>query len=556
MQSPISMIPEDVLVSIFELATKQSSGMALTLAHVSPLWRTIAHAYATLWTTITVSNTFYTCLRGSHHPATSEYALGPRPHDIHQPDLLNLRHYLYYSKDRLLDVRVDAEMPHLLARRDEELAMNNVRYHGRTTRIALLLARHTKRIRSLSVQCDSYYTFIHFFDTIKSITAHEEWGSLEHLDVQWHGPIDRFTSMDPCLRNRLPFGMLEDRLMATSADRPEYPLPGPTSGFEHLRFLTLGGTNIDWDTFAPTNLQELHLLEMNDDIKPTYEQLRWVLLRNAATLIKLSLVDVFTSFDGGNGVDSDTFILPCVHTLKLGYALPEDLDSLIFSLVLPAMRSLMVINTGEKLYETSFKGEMTHHARDHYEATQYLLGSLARAWDLTNIECVKLVDVRCIFQNSTLPEEPSNWNLSHAQEIFDRGYHLARPRVQKDRDAFLVWGPMKFWHACTRLRTVSLVRPDAATLYSLCCPVPEEPPYAPKSRGVERHTKIGSFSDDRSWIHSPEGPSLRLPCPRLRTIKLKVSQVDDSVVNGFIDRRNFFVGCTKRGVKAEYIISE
>ncbi|TFK63504.1 hypothetical protein BDN72DRAFT_928291 [Pluteus cervinus] len=528
-------LPEDVLLYIFELGAREYACFGLKLTCICQYWRTLALATSILWSNISVVNDYETHLSAPVIPrATSFGQRVDEPQLMANPEFQQLQCYLYYSRNRSLDIEIRLRMPRRTARNDESNGGSDL-YHHRTRVIGRLLFQHSHRIRSLMVKADSYSAASSFFNSLKGsgmeYTGHNsklpidelkrEWGRLEDFRVQWTGSVWSFEEMSMDLQNQSMLSFLEEKTSIFS--RKPSITPAPVC-LPQLRRLMIRGLAVNWQFFAPANLKELHILDMHSSIKPTLRQLKAILLANQATLKELSLIDACEYSE----VDNDSVgqvVLPALRTLSLGYRNALDLCPVVTVMRSPALKIFAIQNVRGRKFEVAASSDLTDAQANYFASTRALFITIVENWDLSMVETLTLTDVQFLFDNVGMPPNP----LSHMEEV--------EKLFEDDLDAEGGddWSisarallPVDFWQKCGGLKNLILIRPDPVTLYTVYCPAP---PYAP----YPRHFDSDHESDHRNqviveptkadladglWHQGSSGKWLRFPLPKLENFWL------------------------------------
>ncbi|TFK63378.1 hypothetical protein BDN72DRAFT_862162 [Pluteus cervinus] len=500
-----SALHEDVLLCIFEFGIKDNSHLALRLTHISRHWRLLCLSSSILWSNISVVNDYQAWT--SSHSVRSKKA--------RNPDFQLLRYYLHHSSTMPLDVLVHIRIPPVTAISDES---------------------------------DTYNGALVFFESLSVRTASgpglpRGWESLVDLQVEWTRPLKAFERIPWEVRTQQLVGLLQDDTNATPLGGTSIPgHPSPSSIPRTLRLLpklkklSIRSHVLDWDRFAPIDLEELHLCDLHDEAKPSHGQIRAILRASQATLEVLSLIDASKPFhvDDEDEDEPAGVNLPSLHAITLGYINPRDLYPLTNYIKVPALTNLTIQNVGGRRFEYSIDGFLRPQERVYFSSTNSLLSRIDSNWGLKNLESVTLQNLQFLFDNTQMPPNPV-LDMEAVEALFgDEGD--VRMEVDQDNERWQItkaFLPISFWHRCRKLKDLVLIRPDPATLYSLCCPAPSSMSYSPGDGSVLETLKEED-SMDGSWIHTMGRKLLRLPVPHLQSIGLLDISKEDakSVIGG------------------------
>ncbi|TFK59967.1 hypothetical protein BDN72DRAFT_847544 [Pluteus cervinus] len=531
-------LSDDILLDIFEFGAQRDPGLALKLTHVCSHWRSICLASSFLWSNICVVNDFSTYPSVAATSRATWYGSPTKSQGVSYPEFHQLQYYLHHSRTRSLDVFVDTRMPHRVARNDEATEYGYEAYHHRTRMIAIFLSRHSHRIRSLRFRSDTYNGASVFFESlqgartlpasepgspVEDLMPQQAWSQLEDCEFQWTGAVEAFPQISTELRNDFTLSLLEDTtpgftfgsqlgnsatLLSDSASPiiPTAPLLLPK-----LRKLSIRGLSIDWDFFAPSDLEELHLSEMHDQIKPSFRHLKVILTASQTTLRTLSLVDVCVGLDPYDSDEDDEpkeLELSMLQTLVLGYVDPYNLYPLATSFKFPALENLTIKNVGGRRFQNTVDGFLTPEEIRYFTTTRALFTAISINWPLRNLDFLTLVDVQFLYDNIGMPPNPV-LRMQEVETIFEEE---TRDDITGDLFAMKMLLPFNFWQKCGNLKNLVLIRPDPATVYALYCPAP-----AFMSFVKEQEARDLQAEDlfDGSWLKSPSGALFKVPVAKL-----------------------------------------
>ncbi|TFK60961.1 hypothetical protein BDN72DRAFT_965442 [Pluteus cervinus] len=549
-------LSDDILLEIFEFGAQRDPGLALKLTHVCGHWRSICLASSFLWSNIYVVNDFSTdpsVAATSRATWYGPYGSPTKSQGVSYPEFHRLQYYLHHSRTRSLDVFVDIRMPHRIARNDEATENGYAAYHHRTRMIAIFLSRHSHRIRSLRFKSDTYNGASIFFESLYGAGAlpasnpgspvegsmpQQPWSRLEECEVQWTGGVEAFKKLPMVLRNEYALNLLEEPIIEftpgsqtdTAYSLGTFPDPAPSTIpstpvlLPKLRKLSIRGLAIDWDFFAPSNLEELHLSEMHDQIKPSFRQLRVILTASQTTLTTLSLDDICVSldpYDSDGDDDSEELELPMLQTLVLGYVDPYDLYPLATSFKFPALEKLTIKNVGGRRFHHTVDGLLTSEEINYFTTTRALFTKISTNWPLRDLESITLVDVQFLSDNIAMPPNP----VLYMEEVEAMFKEEDLDNIASDLFTAKMLLPFNFWQKCGNLKNLVLIRPDPATLYALYCPTPAFMSFVREYEVQELQTED---LYDGSWFKSSSGALFQVPVTKLEGLWLLGISAEDT----------------------------
>ncbi|KIK58236.1 hypothetical protein GYMLUDRAFT_700433 [Collybiopsis luxurians FD-317 M1] len=109
-----------------------------------------------------------------------------------------------------------------------------------------------------------------------------------------------------------------------------------TAMFPSLRFLSLSGSLQDWTRFTPSNLRAIDLKYIPLNCRPTYQELKALLLASQFSLESLTLWGAMPIEMG------QKITLPNLHSLSLGFSFPEAALCLPYVLDVPNLEQLEI----------------------------------------------------------------------------------------------------------------------------------------------------------------------------------------------------------------------
>ncbi|KAJ3837707.1 hypothetical protein F5878DRAFT_621699 [Lentinula raphanica] len=208
--------------------------------------------------------------------------------------------------------------------------------------------------------------------------------------------------------------------------------------YPNLRILTLQGTFQNWAQLIPRHLVELNLEYLPVNRRPTYNQLRALLLGNQSTLESLTLWDA-TPFAGEQG----KIVLPKLKTLSLGFSFLDAAISLTTYLELPSLTNLEIHDMTKHNISNFINAQA-------YRWTLLLLGDLY----LRMINHWPVKQITHLILRSPFFELPEYDRFDEAC-LQQRGDKVPIPIL------------LEFLFNCSSLKELHLIDPDQASLRAL-----------------------------------------------------------------------------------------
>ncbi|KIJ60534.1 hypothetical protein HYDPIDRAFT_32165 [Hydnomerulius pinastri MD-312] len=435
---PIYAIPVDILAYIFHIGTHSDEDdgiqFPILVSHVCRSWRCLALNSSTLWTNISISS-------GS---------IGQWDSFPTGPVLPKASSFAFRSQGCPLSIKIDLLKPHLPTLREEVVPL--VMRLLSTATIEFIASVHD-RVRALDISTDMNDTV--FMATYRLFPLGLP--MLESLHIYFGEPKDSFERQTWDVPNQDFAEFDASGLRGGWLGTQDTGLPVDAL-LPHLKELQLYGVRATWNQWSIGNLTSLSLNYMAFADRPSGNQLREVLVKNAGSLVNLELCAMLPP----NWASDQTppIVLPRLRKLRVGYGEQIEAISFLLALEVPSLKSLALCDVPRSFHH-SHRRVLTHShfAEDipidltipsfsleqDFDST-LLLCSLSRRCRalLSQIETLELIHVLLI-------PRPALW-----VDNFFAGQVTAQ---------FLC--PIEFIAAMPSLRTLILNGPDPAMLQSL-----------------------------------------------------------------------------------------
>ncbi|KAJ3723659.1 hypothetical protein C8R42DRAFT_465014 [Lentinula raphanica] len=423
--SMITSLPNEIHLEIFHALNNINSNSSINARIVSQVcrgWRRLSLSMSTLWTHIVISETSVDPRINFDDPYTVDEAQGSSVF----PWVSTL---LRRSGSRAIDISIDLQFEQRFPPTMSK-DMNQSHFPWRLSHSLLLsriLAVNAHRIRTFEI-CSNKWQSIQGLEAslidvpmplLKSWTMTQEnaqWGHVFHSDLE----SDTAMPAIECAPGVEPSAELGAKM---------YP---------NLRILTLQGTFQNWAQLIPRHLVELNLEYLPVNRRPTYNQLRALLLGNQSTLESLTLWDA-TPFAGEQG----KIVLPKLQTLSLGFSFLDAAISLTTYLELPSLTNLEIHDMTKHNISNFINAQA-------YRWTLLLLGDLY----LRMINHWPVKQITHLILRSPFFELPEYDRFDEAC-LQQRGDKVPIPIL------------LEFLFNCSSLKELHLIDPDQASLRAL-----------------------------------------------------------------------------------------
>ncbi|KAJ4467230.1 hypothetical protein J3R30DRAFT_2069958 [Lentinula aciculospora] len=420
----ILALPSNIHLDIFH-AVHENGDRILTISHVCKLWRELSVNTSIFWTHIPVDISLINseiifddpltlspsrALEVFPWPATLLHRSGFRPIDL---DII---------------VKTRLQLPQFDDWRFPKQGLNIPWAPAHSMILSRILAPHAARFRSV-VMVSNVWHPIHFLsESLFGI-------SMPFLE-EWNVALDNsilgvFIPAGNLLPENVVLQCPVDNSPSIEVNQALYP---------KLTYLSLGGITHGWRRLVPRNLVSLDLSNLPLRSRPTFEELKVLLLSSKLTLEVLKL-----STSAPQSVqpvpDNDKITLPNVRTLKLGLSFVENDLILVTHLDVPGLESLEICDFTNRGVCFEY-----HTFNDLHPQNIYL--EILRNWPLMQLKCLSL-------ESPHSYTEEDSFTLLHHDFIAGR-----KPSVHPPVFTTLFLN-------CSSLKNLRIVDPDPETLMAL-----------------------------------------------------------------------------------------
>jgi hypothetical protein len=308
--SPISRLPSDILLYIFDFGTflldrPYDDCFPLHVSHVCRQWRRVALGSSILWSTILIEERRAVATSGM--PPTPPIPRTPRE----SLELCISRVITFLERSAQCPLTISFDLTWV----DWEIYDKP----GPFMSFANEIRQHLGRCRSLTILSQEPSTIFNLLSTF-----HIAMPLLEQLKV-----INLATTNG-----------------VTPPDLADYS----DNMYPRLREVALDAVNLMWSSVHLSNLHTLNINCLPANVRPTFSQLRYILLSNAHSLCVLDLMGGIPLVqDADQHIAREPIHLPHVVSLALGCDGPSDALALIRALRTPRLTTLHLAHFGGAL---------------------------------------------------------------------------------------------------------------------------------------------------------------------------------------------------------------
>lgn len=313
--SPISEIPVDVLLEIFEtliLAWDAVQIMPVLLCSVCTRWRDCVRNSPTLWSTIRT------------------YEVLDLTTVILEHEIKRVKMFLRRSQGcpLTIDIAIYSYLRH--EGEDNAWADSLPDFHDKLKELSQALGKHAHRIKSLTLVIDEYQSTTSILSGLKEVSMPmlTHWDVRNLYDENWSFDDENLEDEEVNAHSVLlhPLGTSEEQRMAM------YP---------NLKFVSLHAVPLHWSRFSLNNLVTLEIRMIPEKWRPSASTFGRILRANAHSLERLVLsVALPTGIYLGEPI-----ALPNLEWIELGFTHTAEIIPFINTIEVPILRVLILCDS-------------------------------------------------------------------------------------------------------------------------------------------------------------------------------------------------------------------
>ncbi|KAG6917269.1 hypothetical protein DXG01_003217 [Tephrocybe rancida] len=354
--SPLSLLPIDLLLAIFESASLSwdaSASILITLSRVCSRWRDCIMKTPTLWATIRVVEIMDTTLSSIERETKRVKAFLKMSRACAL--VLDFAIYTYFRHEGEENGYAD-NLPAFLAEVGE---------------ISKVIGQHASRIRSLTLLVDEYSTNGSILSGLVGVPM----PILERWDVR-NTYDEVFGNEDDDIEDEE-----EDAHSVLLHPLATVPSKQPSSLYPSLQVLSLNSVPLHWSRYAPSALVTLEITMLPDVWRLSASAIGHILQRNAHSLETLTLLGALSS----NSSKLQTVVLPNLAFMELGFYHTSELTPFLNGIDVPKLKTFILYDSRRQELHPSDRSEDSMFDAGIVDLFSVIARRLpvAKIWDLT-----------------------------------------------------------------------------------------------------------------------------------------------------------------------------